>query len=483
MIFTIAGFSVAVDTLLNNRYAISDTSVEPIGEGGMAVIYPGTDTETDQEIAAKTLLPTYQGDSNRRARFRREAEVLQAVQHPHVVELVDVVDDRHGTWILMERLEGENLRDKLDAEGAFDVKTVNTWLAQTCAALENMHVRGYVHLDVTPQNLFLTDDGDVKLIDFGIAQKAFITPKREGNKLLGTADYISPEHGAGRVVTPLSDVYSLGCVVFELVTGMKVFSEHGQLTSDAKITMRQNNVPELPSSVVPELNLPLWLDKVIANALLLNPEERYPSVTAFAEAFNAHANPPLFGFAWPNRKKQEIPRNQPTRTVGVPLVAEPERTPDTRRSKEPSRLGLWIRKELRNARRALVVFALMLAIIFAAPMLGGSAAFDWLLGSVPGSGTEIVDGDWHLRAGPTTDSEIRTLMRNGESVRVTGTPTVNNGQLWWPVRIEVDNQQLDGWAHDDGLQRTWLMDRAAGFEMLQETWSNRWDTVTDALPG
>src|SRR5699024_7562897 len=102
------------------------------------------------------------------------------------------------------RLEGENLRDKLDAEGAFDAKTVNVWLAQACSALEYMHQRGYVHLDVTPQNLFLTNDGDLKLIDFGIAQKAFITPKREGGKLLGTAAYISPEHGGGRVVTPAS---------------------------------------------------------------------------------------------------------------------------------------------------------------------------------------------------------------------------------------------------------------------------------------
>lgn len=260
VIFTIAGNSVAVDTLLNNRFAINDTGIKPIGEGGMAVIYPGIDTETDREIAAKTLLPSYQGDSHRRARFRREAEVMKAVQHPSVVELIDIVDGRRGTWILMERLEGETLRDKLDAEGAFDAKTVSNWLAQVCAALEHIHQLGYVHLDVTPQNIFLTDDGDVKLIDFGIAQKAFITPKREGNKLLGTAAYISPEHGSGRVVTPSSDIYSLGCVAFELVTGKKIFSEHGQLANDATITMRQSNVPDLPSSVAPELSLPLWVD-------------------------------------------------------------------------------------------------------------------------------------------------------------------------------------------------------------------------------
>lgn len=472
---------MAVDTLLNNRFAINETGVKPIGEGGMAVIYPGVDSETDQEIAAKTLLPSYQGDSHRRARFRREAEVLKAVQHPSIVELVDIVDGRRGTWILMERLEGENLRDKLDAEGAFDVKTINTWLAQTSAALEHMHQLGYVHLDVTPQNLFLTDDGDVKLIDFGIAQKAYVAPRREGSKLLGTAAYISPEHGSGRVVTPSSDIYSLGCVIFELVTGKRIFSEHGKLANEATITMRQSNVPDLPSSVAPELNIPLWLDAVIAKALMPNAEDRYPSVTAFAEEFNAHANPPLIRFGWSSRKKQDTPRTQAMARDITHHVSDP--TVKVREAREPSRAGRWMRRELRNARRALLVFALLMSVILAAPLLGGSTAFDWLLGAVPGSNTEVVNGNWYMRAGPTTESEIRTLMVDGQSVKITGSPVIANGQLWWPVMTDTDDQRIHGWAHDDGLQRTWLMNRAAGFELMQYSWSDRWNSVVEVLPG
>lgn len=472
---------MAVDTLLNNRFAINDTGVDPIDEGGMAVIYPGIDTETDQEIAAKTLLPRYQGDSHRRAFFRSEAEVLKAVQHPAVVELIDIVDGRRGTWIMMERLSGVDLRKKLKAEESFDPKTVNTWLVQTCAALEHIHQLGYVHLDVTPQNIFLTDDDDVKLIDFGIAQKAFIKPKRVGNKLLGTAAYISPEQGSGSVVTPLSDIYSLGCVVFELVTGKQIFSERGKLSHEATITLRQNNVPDLPSSVAPELNLPLWVDTVIAKALMPNPADRYPSATAFAEEFDAHANPPLFRFNWRDRKKQEVAHVPPVTTAVTPRIPEPVSEP--REVRGPSRAGLWMRRKLRNARRALLIFSLLLAVVFAAPMMGGSVAFDWLLGSVPGSNTEVIDGNWYMRAGPTTDSEIRTLMVDGQNVQITGAPGVTNGQLWWPVRTDVDNQPVYGWAHDDGLQRTWLTNRAAGFELMQNTWSNRWISVTDALPG
>ena len=471
---------MAVDTLLDNRFDIRDTDLEPLGMGGMAVIYAGVDTDTDRAIAAKTLLPEYQGDSHRRARFRREAEVLKAVQHPHIVDLVDVVDGRRGTWILMEQLEGETLRDKLDSEGPFSPKTVSGWLTQVCQALEHMHQLGYVHLDITPQNLFLTVDGDVKLIDFGIAQKAFITPKREGDKLLGTAAYISPEHGSGGVVTPKSDIYSLGCVVFELVTGKKVFSEHGQLANEETITMRQSIVPNLPTSVAPDLDLPIWVDTLIAKALLPNAEERFPSATAFAEEFDALANPPFLRFSWPNRKKQVV---QETRsTVPEAAYREPDRVTGVSEAREPGRAGRWIRKELRNARRAIAVFALLVVVIFAAPMLGGSFAFDLLLGSVPGSNTEVIDGNWYLRAGPTTDADVRTLMVNGQSVRITGTPVIANGQMWWPVSTEADGQRSHGWAHDDGLRRTWLMNRAAGLESLQRTWSDRWSDLTEALP-
>lgn len=473
---------MAVDTLLNNRFAINDTGIAPLGRGGMAVIYAGVDIESDTPIAAKTLLPAYQGDKHRRDRFRREANVLKVVQHQHVVEVVDIVDGRRGTWILMEQLHGETLRNKLDNEGAFSPKTVNTWMAQVCAALEHMHQLGYVHLDVTPQNLFLTDDGHVKLIDFGVAQEAFIPPTREGDKLLGTAAYISPEHGSGGVVTPASDIYSLGCVAFELVTGKKVFSEHGQLENDATVAIRQDHVPDLPSSVAPELDLPLWIDTVIAKALLPTAEERYPSVTAFAEEFNAHANPPFLRFSWPNRRKQVIPNTQPVTPVTIwqPPDSKTESVP--RVAKEPSRAGRWLRNSLRNARRAAVMFALLLSLVFAAPMVGGSVAFDWLLGVVPGSNTEIVSGNWYMRAGPNTDSDIRTLMLEGQSVRVGGSPVIANGQTWWPVSTVVEGNRIYGWAHDDGLQRTWLMNRAAGLESARATWSGRWNFLTNWFP-
>lgn len=477
---------MAVETLLNNRYAIDDTSDDPIGKGGMAVIYAGVDTETGTEIAAKTLLPAYQGVTDRRERFRREARVLRAVQDPYIVSLLDVIDGRHGTWIMMERLHGVTLRQKLDAEGPFRPATVNDWLEQAGAALDHMHQLGYVHLDVTPQNLFLTDDGDIKLIDFGIAQQAFIEPQREGNQLLGTAAYMSPEHGSGRVVTPVSDVYSLGCVVFELLTGRKVFSEHGELPNDATINIRQGHAPELPTHVAPELNLPAWVDRVVGRALIPTPEDRYPGVAAFVEAFNAEANPPLFRIAWP---KREMRRDDDTYRVRQAPVQEVQRRPEPelvlpeRAPRNPSRVGRWAQKEFRNARKAVAVFALLMSLVLGAPLVGGSTMLDWLLGAVPGSTTTVIDGDWYMRAMPDPGGEIRTLLLQDTKVRVTGTPEVVQNQLWWPVSAEVNGERLVGWAHNDGLERTWLMDRAAGWELFHTGLGGRWETVTGLLPG
>lgn len=472
---------MAVDTLLNNRFAINDTGIDPLGKGGMAVIYAGEDTETGLPVAAKTLLPDYQGDAHRRARFRREAEVLQAAQHPHVVELVDVVDGRRGTWILMEYLDGETLRQKLDDEGPFSPKTVNRWLAQVCAALEHMHQLGFVHLDITPQNIFLTSDGDAKLIDFGIAQKAYISPKREGDKLLGTAAYISPEHGSGQVVTPISDIYSLGCVVFELLTGKKVFSEHGQVGNDATISLRQDTVPELPTSAAPELDLPVWVDTVVARAILPRAEDRYPSATAFAEAFNAHANPPLFGLAWPRRSRTSFAWTPALNEPPQERTAPEDRAPRSPRT--PSAPERWLRSRFVAARRTLLATALTISLMFGLPLLGGPLVFDVLLGPLPGSDTEVVGGDWYIRSNPGTAANVEGLLILGQSVEVTGAPETHTGALWWPVQAESGDVVITGWAHDDGLTRTWLMNRSAGLEGARTDLGDWWSDTFSWLPG
>ncbi|MCA9835007.1 MAG: protein kinase [Thermomicrobiales bacterium] len=467
---------MAVDTLLDNRYAIHDH--EPsLGEGGMAVIYAGTDTQTDVEVAAKTLLPAYQGDAHRRARFRNEANVLRAVQNPHVVDLVDVIDGRRGTWIVMERLQGESLRDRLKRQGPAKPDAVAGWLTQVAAGLEEMHRRGYVHLDVTPQNIFLGHDGMVKLIDFGIAQEAYRRPQREGDKLLGTATYISPEHGSGRDVTPAADVYSLGCVVFELLTGKKVFSEHDP-SNDATIALRQDSVPELPTSIAPELRLPEWVDTVVAQAIMPNPAERYPSATAFAEAFAEKANPPLLKFSWPRRSKPVVTAGgAPTALIDEPVV-RPQVT-ETVPQRNPSRMGAWLRKEWRNTQRALAMFALMIALILGIPAIGGNAIADFTLGFLPGSDTTVVNGNWNLRASANTASEVQAVVQEGDKVQVTGAPKLVGTDLWWPV----ESGDTSGWVHDDALKRTWLMNRAAGYVETREDIDSIWNTATGWLPG
>ena len=467
-----------VDTLLDQRYAIHD-DLAPLGSGGMAIIYAGTDTRTDTEIAAKTLLPQYQGDTERRARFRNEAAVLAAVQNPHVVDLIDVIDGRRGTWILMERLHGDTLRTKLKRGSSFRLRTIAQWLTDIAAGLEEMHRRGYVHLDVTPQNIVVPVRGPLKLIDFGIAQEAWRPPQRDGDKLLGTAAYLSPEHGSGQDVTPAADVYSLGCVVFELLTGLQVFSEHHP-SSDATVALRQHAIPALPTIVAPEKKLPDWVDDVVASAIQPRQEDRYPSVTAFAEAFATRANPPLLRISWP-RRPAATPAPVASRTVAI--AEPPTETVDIapRPERRPSIVSRWVRHQAHHVRRAVLMPIIMVVLILGALAFGGETIADAALGVLPGSEAATHDGQWRIRTEPGEDSSIVALLPEGESVEITNAPVFLDGYLWWPVSADGGS----GWIRDDAIpgSRSWLMDSAGFYMTTRHDIESLWDDATDWIPG
>ncbi len=477
-----------VDTLLNQRYEIDVVASTPEAKGGMAVIYSGTDTETGKPIAAKTLLPEYQGNAHRRERFRNEGAVLRAVQGPHIVQLLDVIDDRHGSWIIMERLQGETLRQKLDRHDYISLSTISSWLTQTAQALEHMHELGYVHLDVTPRNIYIGTDGNVTLIDFGISQKADSTPRMEDGHLLGTLSYVSPEYVARQTVTPAADIYSLGCVVYDLVVNQSPADGSSTRPVEEAIRNAQQRWTDLPSMVAPERNLPVWVDSVVTRAIMPDAADRYPTVSAFAEEFRAHARPPLIRLPWARRRSAraggtsgaQIPASAETRTVAISQ-------PETKPVRSPSAPRRWLQKEIRNARRALVVFALLMAMVAAMPYVSGPGWMNLALGVLPGSTTVVRGNDWFIRDKPTTTSDINVMVNDGQKVRITGVPAHleedYEEHFWWPVSVTVDGETYNGWIRDDGLKRTWLMDRAAD-SVLEREWVNgRWHDVTDWLPG
>ena len=199
------------ETLAEGRYRLEET----LGRGGMAVVYLAHDVELRRPVAVKVLAEGLAGDETLRARFLREARLAAGLSHPNIVRIYDAGETDGALFIVMEYVRGRTLAEvgKLPADEAVPL------VLQACAGLEHAHEAGLIHRDVKPANLLLREDGVLKIADFGIARATEATRVTQLRTVLGTAAYLSPEQAAGDDVTPAADVYSLGAVLYELLTG------------------------------------------------------------------------------------------------------------------------------------------------------------------------------------------------------------------------------------------------------------------------
>jgi beta-lactam-binding protein with PASTA domain/tRNA A-37 threonylcarbamoyl transferase component Bud32 len=263
--------------LLAGRYALQGT----LGIGGMAEVFLGTDTRLGREVAVKVLRADLARDPSFHERFRREAQAAASLNAPTIVSVYDtgeaVVDGTPGVpWIVMEHVHGRTLRDVLHVEGPLLPERALEIVADVCAALEVAHAAGIVHRDIKPANVMLTPTGEVKVMDFGIARAAAggsQTMTQTAN-VIGTAAYLSPEQARGEHVDARSDVYSTGCLLYELLTGRPPF------TGDSPIAVAYQHVredPRRPSEVDRELTAAV--DAVVLKAMAKNPGNRYQSAT------------------------------------------------------------------------------------------------------------------------------------------------------------------------------------------------------------
>lgn len=465
---------------INDRYLINSSDRDRLGFGGMSAIHPGIDEVRDLEIAGKTLLPEYQTVMTRRARFQREADTLSRLDSPHIVKWLATVDGRYGLWLIMERLHGATLNDVLEDEGIPGVRQIADWLDQAAAALDYLHGQNLVHLDVKPGNLFLTDDGVLKLIDFGIAQPAYQEVRREAGNIIGTVTYISPEHVQGGIVTPASDVFGLGCVVHELLTGQKPVM---RTPSETPVHRTQRTL-DAPTQIAPDRQLPKWVDDVVARATALDPADRYTSAGEFAAAFRARA----YARPW-NRIGRRQPVIKPTITESVPYQAVSREEPLVKQPVQqgtPSFAQRWARRQLRSVRRVLLVFAMLMAIVLAFPLYAPPAT-DLLLGFLPGVNTRVTSDQLNLRVEPSINSGVVAQLERNQRLRVTGLPERSrigdDVNLWWPVKVNMNGTSVSGWVADGYIHRTWLMDRAVGVVDVSTTMRDWWDWLEILSPG
>jgi eukaryotic-like serine/threonine-protein kinase len=271
--------------LIKGRYRVG----RRLGEGGMATVYLGHDLLLGRDVAIKSPRPQFSADPGFRARFEREARAAAALSHPNIIDVYDVGEDDGTPFIVMELVRGQSLKAIITADAPFHPDDVAELLEQVGGALDYAHARGYVHRDIKPGNILIDEHGRARLVDFGIAKGLADGDLTEAGSSLGTVGYLSPEQAAGLMATPASDVYSVGVVAFEMLTGELPFAAE----TPVGVAMRHVNDPApRPSHVVPGL-LP-QVDPIILRALAKDPTRRWGSAGAFAHALRdwRNAGPP-----------------------------------------------------------------------------------------------------------------------------------------------------------------------------------------------
>ena len=262
--------------LLGGRYQLG----ERIGTGGMADVRKGVDVRLGREVAVKVLRPDLARDPAFQARFRREAQAAASLNAASIVSVYDTGEDPHGVpYIVMEFVAGRTLRDVVHDEGRLLPQRALELTADICAALEVAHEAGIVHRDIKPANEMLTPSGQVKVMDFGIARAATDTSgATQTAAVIGTAAYLSPEQARGDHVDARSDLYSTGCLLFELVSGVPPF------TGDSPVAVAYQHVreqPDPPSAF--DGTLPPEVDAVVLKAMAKDPAQRYQTASEMRE--------------------------------------------------------------------------------------------------------------------------------------------------------------------------------------------------------
>ena len=272
---------MASGVLVDSRYRL----LRRLGSGGMADVWAAEDTELGREVALKMLHSRLAADADFVERFRREASAAAGLQHPNVVSVYDRGESQGTYYIAMEYLRGASLKD-LVRRGPLEPRYAVELVVQVLRAARFAHRRGIVHRDLKPHNVMLDDEGRVKVTDFGIA-RAGASDMTETGSIMGTAQYLSPEQAQGHAVTASSDLYSIGVMLFELLTGRVPFEGESPVT----IALRHvSEPPPAPSQLNPAV--PPALDAVVLRALAKDPRGRFADADDFISALTAATTAP-----------------------------------------------------------------------------------------------------------------------------------------------------------------------------------------------
>lgn len=272
---------------LDGRYEIQ----EIIGVGGMAVVYKAYDNIDDRIVAIKILKDEYLTNEEFKRRFKNESKAIAVLSHPNIVRVFNVSFGDRIQYIVMEYVNGITLKEYIEQQGAINWKEAVHFMGQILAALQHAHDKGIVHQDIKPQNILLLQDGTIKVTDFGIARFSRVDTNTTSDKAIGSVHYISPEQARGEVTDDKADIYSVGVVMYEMLTGQLPFQ------SDSAVSvaiMQLQREPKSPREIIP--TIPLGLEQITMRAMQKTPSSRYGSAAEMLMDLNEFKRNPAIKF-------------------------------------------------------------------------------------------------------------------------------------------------------------------------------------------
>ncbi len=347
---------------LSGRYILE----ERLGSGGMAEVYRARDKLLDRTVAVKILHAAYRSDVEFVERFRREAQAAARLSHPNIVSIYDVGQDGNDQYIVMEYVPSKTLKDKIRDEGPLNILTAVSIANDIAKGLCHAHANNIVHCDIKPHNILMTIDGHAKIADFGIARAVTESTLTYSGSVIGSVHYLSPEQAQGGMITPKSDIYSLGVVLYEMLTNRLPFTGENAFA----IAMKHVEEEPVPPNVIRE-EIPTMLEAIVLRTMCKNPELRPTSLELIQALGGVKAS------------LGTMRANDPDATQFLPRVTKSTTIPARKNSVkkvEPPQVDDEIKDEKKSSSTTKYLVAGILMFVLLVAGAGGFMAFGNLVG-------------------------------------------------------------------------------------------------------